>query len=149
MKQTLLALFVITGFISFFSSCEGCLQRKCSICPTSQEIEIRNNIANEYNCDVSVGHDEGAVYDNRIDGSFGISLDFTAVKATEKNLCEKDSVYLDSLSRVIAKKILPILSHKKNYNKIGVSYSTEKHFNEKMSSTDCSKEFEIPIKDLH
>jgi len=149
MKQTLLALLVTTGIISFFSSCEGCLQRKCSICPTSQEIEVRNNIANEYNCDVRVGHDEKAVYDNKIDGSFGIGLDFTAIKSTEKNLCEKDSLYLDSLSQVIAKKILPILSHKKNYNKISVSYSTEKHSNEKMSSTDCSKEFEIPIKDLH
>ena len=148
MKQKLLVLLGVTGFISFFSSCEGLLQRKCSICPTSQEIEIRNNIANEYNCNVSVGHDEGAVYDNRIDGSFGISLDFTAIKSTEKNLCEKDSLYLDSLSRIIAKKIIPILSHKKNYNRVSVSYSTEKHFNEKMSSTDCSKEFEIPIKDL-
>ncbi|WP_367867582.1 hypothetical protein [Pedobacter sp. WC2423] len=148
MKQKLLVLLGVTGFISFFSSCEELLQRKCSICPTSQEIEIRNNIANEYNCNVSVGHDEGAVYDNRIDGSFGISLDFTAIKSTEKNLCEKDSLYLDSLSRIIAKKIIPILSHKKNYNRVSVSYSTEKNFNEKMSSTDCSKEFEIPIKDL-
>lgn len=148
MKQTL-ALLMITGIISFFSSCEGCLQRNCSICPSSQEIEVRNNIANEYNCDARVGHDENAVYENRTDGTFRVDLDFTAVKSTQRNLCEKDSLYLDALSRVIALKILPILSHKKNYNSISISYSTEKHFNETMSSIDCAKDFEIPVKGLH
>jgi len=146
-------LIILTTLCSIAYGCEGCLQTresKTKIELTDDEIKMEKHLSSEYSCDVHLGHDEEVITGNRHDGKFKIGFDFSSVRSsTEKNLCQKDSVYLDSVSKVIAKRIFSILNHKKNYNIISINYSTEKKYDEKMSSIDCSKEFEIPINDLN
>ncbi|RAJ37344.1 hypothetical protein [Pedobacter cryoconitis] len=137
----LIAIFSVLFLNNFFHGVYQTTEYGYKVKLTAQESTLEKQLATNYKCDVSFTHSGPAIAKNRTNGTFYVILE-SKKKDFLESYCLKDSLFLDSLSKSIAKKVYSAISHKNNYDKIHIFYR------ESRDSEYCNKLIEIPTKDL-
>jgi len=78
---------------------------------SQQEKAFSDSLAERYECEVTIKHDNDAIGSNKTNGTLSLAL--KNIKGL--NICKKDSTELKEFSRKLVGSLIPALSHKANY----------------------------------
>lgn len=136
-------LTLLVALFSILYGCQGCLQTresKIKIELADKEIQLQKDLSNQYNCNVKLKHDDLVVTNQDVNSA----VLYVVFRDEDKNIvdlyCKKDTLFLDSISRIIALKVYSTINYRKKYNKIDLIYR---------GADDCSQLVEVPVKTLN
>jgi hypothetical protein len=129
MPKVLVSLFFIFSLIACMPSPPPPLSK--------EERKLRDQLGDEYRCDVSMRHDENAVA-----GYISDSIFYVYFKDTDAGYCSQDTFYLKKVATEIATKIIPVLSYRSSYKLIHINFYKVNY----SGKDNCDKEFEVEVK---
>ncbi|NDK57351.1 hypothetical protein [Pontibacter fetidus] len=125
MKKLFFAL-VIPVFLS------SCNVPRIELSDREKELEHRLKVA--YKCDLELRHDYDAVSENKSNGQFWVSINNST-----PDICKLDSTSIKDLAVALTDSILPVLTHRENYELINFHFSTNIAIDERMDKQVCNK----------
>jgi hypothetical protein len=85
---------------------------------SQQEKSFADSLADRYECEVTIKHDNDAIGGNKTNGTLTMAL--KNIKGL--NVCKKDSTELKEFSRKLVGRLIPELSHKTNYASVVLEF---------------------------
>jgi hypothetical protein len=135
-------IVLLVALFSTIYGCEGCLQTRESnikIQLTEKEIQLEKDLSAQYNCKVELAHSPLVKTNpNEKDADFHVVFR-DEEKDKLDSYCNKDTLFLDSISQIIALKVFSIMNYRKNYRAIDLIYR---------GPGTCDQLIEVPVKKL-